>query len=282
MTLLQAHIDSTKLRHVTVLVPLVGAGSSAFMTVDCIRRSDYSPQRWTASGLGVDPESLEEILTESRDDEEGALALAKVRISVHPRQFVGKSHGLAIALADKLARYSKVDHPTPPIIATGIILTNRRGEIGAVNGFEKKVNLVREKAEIGTVFVYCADNQNDARDLLRIMAAEKNIRLFPVRHLNELSGFWETNEVAILPPGVPRPGKSLLQVASAITALVIVGIISVFMLTDREKQLVKQAAPVAVAPSPEKIQKIVPTEFKGAIEIKKPSAQKISPTHPLP
>lgn len=214
-------------RHGQVLVPTLNGNGGAFLEVDCSRRTDESPQRWTATGLGIDPAALEAILTESRDAETGPEALAKVRIAVFPREPVGNSHGLAIALADKLARFPPDAEPKP-IFATGVVLRDGRGRLAPVEGFAQKARMVADAAPKGSVFAFCKANEADARPVLDRMRREGRVCLHPATMIGELAHLWASPATTAQRRSVLFPrsrrlgivlGGTLLAVAALLAAI---------------------------------------------------------------
>ncbi len=102
------------------------------------------------------------------------------------REFTGLSYGLALAIADKLARFPRqVDIPV--ICATGRL--GNKGEVLGIKQFSVKVEIAENALESSAVFAFPAENRDDALEGLGRLEA-KGVSLLSVTQLDELSRLW--------------------------------------------------------------------------------------------
>ena len=110
--------------------------------------------------------------------------------------FDGLSFGLALALADKRARYG-VTGPTGRIVATGTI--EPLGQVAEVEGFSVKLACVERELTPGDLFIYPARNvpRTDALVLEVLQRLQhRGIVLRAVEHIGQLSDLWHHGIVA--------------------------------------------------------------------------------------
>jgi hypothetical protein len=110
--------------------------------------------------------------------------------------FDGLSFGLALALADKRARYG-VAEPTGRIVATGTI--EPLGQVAEVEGFSIKLACVERELTPGDLFIYPARNvpRTDALVLEVLQRLQhRGIVLRAVEHIGQLSDLWRHGIVA--------------------------------------------------------------------------------------
>jgi hypothetical protein len=137
---------------------------------------------------------IKRLLSYSRDGEGIESLDTDVVIRLDDDDFDGQSFGLALALADKCARFAASTGSDPILCATGLI--THKGKIGAVDRFPDKISLATELLPKNSVFIYPSANHSDDEAGLRYM--EKNgIRLVGAEDLSELIQLWE------------RPGRSM-------------------------------------------------------------------------
>ncbi|MGI9418655.1 MAG: hypothetical protein ACR2RA_12550 [Geminicoccaceae bacterium] len=143
-----------------VFFPIVGGGLSRMATVrcDCLDPKDYPAGR--ALVLARDEQEIERILADARATEATGAEIARpIWVRFTPQQFSGRSYGLALALADKLARYRPKQKPEENrFFATGIIEEDGFGKIGGVQAFEGKLAVIAEEARPGDIVVLPAAN----------------------------------------------------------------------------------------------------------------------------
>lgn len=104
--------------------------------------------------------------------------------------FDGESFGLALALADKLARYGAAGQ-TGRVVATGVV--GPQGEVTAVGAFLAKVTYLARVLQSGDLFVYPTGNPATTEmtgcEALQRMQ-NKGIILRAVEHIAQLSDLW--------------------------------------------------------------------------------------------
>ena len=118
--------------------------------------------------------------------------MVDVDVVVHfaNNDFDGDSFGLALALADKRARYGVVG-PTGRVMATGVV--GPQGEVTAVGAFPAKVTYLEQVLKSGDLFVYPTGNPATTEmtvcEALQRMQ-NKGIVLRAVEHIAQLSDLW--------------------------------------------------------------------------------------------
>lgn len=155
-----------------VLFPIVGRGEASLATVRCdgLDPKDYPAGR--ALVLARDEREIERILADSRSCEPTGAEIARpIWVRFIPQQFSGRSYGLALALADKLARYCRQEEPQDRrVFATGIVVEDGSGRIGGVEAFDGKLAVIAREARSGDVVVVPQANLDhascDAREML--------------------------------------------------------------------------------------------------------------------
>ncbi|MEI2780098.1 MAG: hypothetical protein V9H25_02100 [Candidatus Competibacter sp.] len=134
---------------------------------------------------------IKEILGHARDGEDLATVRTDVVISFSDPDFDGRSYGLALALADKRARFGE-QGPFERIIATGVL--NKPGLVSRVEAFPQKLALVLATPDQRSLFVFPRENLDDDPDLLeRTMVGKGMLRA--VSHLNELHDLWQAERM---------------------------------------------------------------------------------------
>ncbi|NJN48330.1 MAG: hypothetical protein HC808_19715 [Candidatus Competibacteraceae bacterium] len=138
--------------------------------------------------------SIKEILGHSRSDEDPTTLDIDVVVRFSDPRFDGQSYGLALALADKLARFG---NPTPyhRIVATGV-LTHER-VICRVEGFAEKLKAIAEHCNSEALFIFPKENQEKESILL----TELNISISQcaVSQLDDLCELWQACSEQLLP-----------------------------------------------------------------------------------
>lgn len=147
-----------------ILFPIVGCNGAHIATVrcDCLNAKDYPAGR--ALVLARDEREIERILADARSNEPtGAEIATPIWVRFMPQQFTGKSYGLALALADKRARYRPASQDkNVRLFATGLIIEDGFGRIGKVSSFEKKLRAIADAAEPGDIVILAKGNVDDA------------------------------------------------------------------------------------------------------------------------
>ena len=182
-----------------VLFPIVGCNGAHIATVrcDCLNAKDYPAGR--ALVLARDEQEIERILADSRSNEpSGAEIATPIWVRFMPQQFTGKSYGLALALADKRARY-RPDAPSDDtrLFATGLIVEDGFGSIGKVSSFATKLQAIAEAAKPGDIVILAkgnVDNASPDEQALLDQLATKDVMCRIADRLDELADLYETNE----------------------------------------------------------------------------------------
>jgi hypothetical protein len=155
---------------------------------------------------------IKKILGHARDGEDLATIRTDVVVRFSDPDFEGCSYGLALALADKRARFGE-QGPFERIIATGVL--SKPGLVSRVEAFPQKLALVLAIPDEPLLFVFPEENLEDDPDLLeRTVVGKKRVRA--VSHLNELHDLWQAERMPSQQSEVPALPDSheLLQETS--------------------------------------------------------------------
>jgi TPR repeat protein len=164
--------------------------------------------------VGQQRDEALDILSDARADEASERRLEGVMVRFLRRDFSGASFGLALALADKRARYAA---PAGRMIATGSLPCGGRGALAAVDGFDAKVRCVLSGLEgVGPppVFACAGANLRAASESTRtaLAEAEKSGRIVvrAVEQVGDLADLWGgANPGSASPTGAWRTWRAL-------------------------------------------------------------------------
>lgn len=124
----------------------------------------------------------------------------RVQITFGEGSYVGKSYGLAVAIADKRARHPTA--PQSPVIATGRIVPRGAGKIGDVRDFVEKASAILLNGAFGEgpfTFAFPADNwhalHSPLRQRLEQDAKARAITLVPCETIDDAAHLWRQPEV---------------------------------------------------------------------------------------
>jgi hypothetical protein len=133
------------------------------------------------------------IIDDARYGEDKPTVDMDVVVHFAKNNFDGDSFGLALALADKLARYGAV-RQTGRVVATGVV--GPQGEVTAVGAFFAKVAYLEQILQAGDLFVY--PTHNAATIVCEALQRLQNngVVLRAVEHLEQLGDLWHS-EVAL-------------------------------------------------------------------------------------
>ena len=131
---------------------------------------------------------VKRILSHARDGEGIESVDTDVVVRFDNDEFEGQSFGLALALADKLARFASEKESQFVLCATGVL--KNQGQIERVEAFPEKLDLARRTLTPGSMFVFPEDNQWESHDALGNLL-EAGIILRSARNLTELGEFWK-------------------------------------------------------------------------------------------
>jgi len=144
---------------------------------------------------GVDEEIARRIIGAARYGEKNERAGIGVIALFSNPLFSGESYGLALAVADKLARLHRIG-PWEVVYATGKIPVDGCGQVEAINGFTEKLSILLDHARPNTLFLYPQKNHPTTDSLTDQMQRlqHKGMRCLPVAHLNDLQGrLWSSS-----------------------------------------------------------------------------------------
>jgi len=115
---------------------------------------------------------------------------AAVRVIVSSVEFIGRSHQLALAIADQIARHGAIE--SGAVCATGAMLEH--GYVGAVGELNQKISAVTHYATRANITTLVISNENYKDiDKAQLNALDKaKVRLLAISELSELEGvLWQ-------------------------------------------------------------------------------------------
>ncbi|MEG3123843.1 hypothetical protein [Sphingomonas sp. GB1N7] len=183
--------------------PIVILGEAVMTAVRVERMAALDRQERFA--VGHQRADAIDVLTDARADESDDRRLDGAMVRFLRRDFSGGSYALALALADKRARYGAPGNAR--IIATGCLPCGGRGAIDPVDGFDAKVRRVvaglDPSVETAPIFAFASVNFCDLADPTRTALTEAQeagrIAVRAVDRLEQLKDLWrspDSNEAA--------------------------------------------------------------------------------------
>lgn len=138
-----------------------------------------------------------DILLDARAHEGPATLELGVRVRPERRGFQGDSFGLALAVADKFARFGRAE-TGQEIIATGALEPSGCGRLSAVSGFDGKTQGVLDYIAAhklrNAIYLFAAGNLPDLKEetrvLLEAMCEETGLECLPMYHLSDAAHLW--------------------------------------------------------------------------------------------
>ena len=164
-----------------------GLATGQTVTINCFPAQEMKGTIKVVNG--VDEEIARRIIGASRYGERDERAGLGVIALISNPLFSGESYGLALAVADKLARLPRIG-PWEAIYATGKIPADGCGQVEAINGFAEKLSILLDIARPNTLFLYPLQNHPSTDSLMEQMQRLqlKGMRCLPVAHLDDLQG----------------------------------------------------------------------------------------------
>lgn len=173
--------------------PLVGKQTSGIAAVSCELSLDNRGTKSFALN-GHQGVLIEEILGDSRYSEPSGQSTKSVDVRFFPSDFVDRSFGLALAIADKLSRIEITIPHFPKILATGEIRKDGLGDIQAIKELDKKIKIAKGELSTGDYFVFPQSNQTDLNDhnlKTKIIELEDlGVTVLAVAHIDEFLEFF--------------------------------------------------------------------------------------------
>lgn len=184
--------SSDKQKPVQVLFPCVhGLAKGQFVTINCFPAAELKSSIKVVTG--VDEEVAGRVIGASRYGETDSRAGTGVMALFSNPLFSGSSYGLALAIADKLARYPAAAK-WKEIYATGAVPADGCGKIDAIQGFKEKLDLLNEHAEPASIFIYPLKNGTSRKQIQEKLEALRNkgIKCIAVDTIDNLQGrIWQ-------------------------------------------------------------------------------------------
>lgn len=211
------------------------------MGITATRLPALDGQERYSRALGIDdPAPAISAVAEGRYADSPETSVQAVYLKFQSKEFAGNSFGLAAVLADKAVRLATT-LPDRRLVATGCLIRDGQGSVGAVDGFEEKVRRVLIEAERDNspsiLFAVAADNWSQASPELReaVAQAERNERLtlLAVSHSSDLEAIWKVPVVSEKAP--PRKRRAVARISA--TALFAVTVSGAALLLTRTSPL---------------------------------------------
>lgn len=176
---------------VSVYFPCIDANSGEVVEINCFASKELKGTIKVLSG--IEEEVAINIIGSSRQREHNHNAGLGVIATVSNPKFHGNSYALALAIADKLARYKKCKNINK-VYATGEVKPNNNGEINTIDNINEKLSLVLELINKNDVFVFprqCIDESSTIqKELLRAITL-KGAKYYPISNINDGDNiFW--------------------------------------------------------------------------------------------
>ena len=192
---------------VQVLFPCVhGLARGQFVTINCFPVKELKSAIKVVTG--IDEEIAGRVIGAARYNETDSRAGQGVMVLFSNPLFNGESYALALAVADKLARFEAIARWNG-IYATGRIPADGCGQVDSIGDFIEKLDLMLEYAKPGSVFLYPTKNHALSGQISEKLAQlkAKGIKCMGVALLDDLNDkLWQVSE--------NLPGKKLLQRAT--------------------------------------------------------------------
>lgn len=163
-----------------------GINAGEIIKITCFQADELKGTIKTLSG--IEEVSATNIIGATRHGENNSAAAKGVMATVSNPNFSGRSYGLALAIADKLARYQRCPGINQ-LFATGRIEPDGCGDISPIDGLKEKTELVIERVKKGDMFVFPAqieDADIQLRKLLKELA-DKGATSLSVSNMNQLN-----------------------------------------------------------------------------------------------
>jgi hypothetical protein len=195
--------NPSKWQQTTVEFPLAGGPGRGLNHVRVLAYPDSLGRVVSVPGKHAEPAKA--IIDNARYGEHAPYVDIDVVVHFADSSFDGTSFGLALALADKLARYGTGGH-TMRVVATGSI--GPQGAVEAIEAFEAKLASLDHTLGAGDVLVY--PTRNAPADDVVVQTALQRLRdrgvvLRGVEQVEEVSDLW-TSTSDSAPSGAAKQG----------------------------------------------------------------------------
>ncbi|MCP4702161.1 MAG: DUF4384 domain-containing protein [Gammaproteobacteria bacterium] len=217
-----------------VLFPAVkGPGQGRLLRVAVFPRGD-GHRHLLRCGPKAKPREMEieKLLSGVRFQEKEQVSERPVSVNFEGNgEVTGASYTLALAVADRSARFCANLAKLPPLIATGVVDANDLS-IRCVDDFPEKLRLIRDALGRGEVkreslFLYPAANGENAEDAKKLAELKKSgLQLRPLRHLDDIGELWGRQNSGL----TKKTGSGFWTLI--ITLLLFAGVWLVFTLFD--------------------------------------------------
>jgi len=173
-----------------VVFPCVhGSAQGELVTITCFQSRDLKgPIQMTSD---IDGQSVRQIIGASRYCETDGRAAFGVIANLNNPLFSGQSYGLALALADKIARFGPAGKWSE-IYATGSIPPDGCGAVGKINELKKKIKLIARQGRPNSIFIFPLENLDAEIEKAVVPLKNKGIHYIYIHHIKELNGIlWD-------------------------------------------------------------------------------------------
>lgn len=174
-----------------------GFATGQLVTINCFQVDELKGPVKVVSG--IDEQAAQKIIGSVRYKENDIRAASGVIVSFSNPLFSGESYGLALAIADKIARLGGLE-VWPAMYATGEIPPDGCGTVGRINEFLAKIELVYEQGKEDSLFVFPTDNLSSSPDQIQEKLNQlksRGIKYRAIRHINDLEGYlWRSSSAS--------------------------------------------------------------------------------------
>ncbi len=197
---------------IKVYFPCIHAGSKGdILSVTCFKSEEL--KGIVKVVLGVDDETAKTIIGAGRHGERGAAVGEGVMMLFSNPFFSGRSCGLSMVVADKLARYGKATTVTK-IYATGEIPVDGCGRVDPVDGCTEKLHLLKEMLSPGSLLLLPQANVSSSeqnRALIKKLK-ELGVKCIGISHVDELNGVvWKSDSPLLAEDKLQKLKTFLIQ-----------------------------------------------------------------------
>lgn len=174
---------------VQVLFPCIsGLAKGQLVTINCFPSDELKGTIKVVTG--IDEEIARRVIGASRFKESDSRAGMGVMALFSNPLFSGESYGLALAIADKLARFD-MNQQWVEVYATGTVPADGCGIVSKIDGFAEKLDLLIEQAKPGSLFIYPKNNLPSSSDTIQeklYLLQNKGVKCISIATIDDLAG----------------------------------------------------------------------------------------------
>ncbi len=231
---------------VKVYFPCIHAGSTGdILSITCFKSEEL--KGIVKVVLGIDDEAARTIIGAGRHGERGPEVGKGVMMLFSNPLFSGRSYGLSMVVADKLARYRKITAATK-IYATGEIPVDGCGRVDPVDGFTEKLHLLKTTLSPGSLLILPQANVANSEQNRAIIKqlTDLGVECIDIAHVDELERVVWQAKPPLLPADKLQKLKTILVDPTTLKSAAV--IFSVFLFSALLYLILEKTAPPAISP----------------------------------